>query len=199
MSTKVSNKQDTKTALLQVGMQVMMEKGYTNTGIQEVLAALSIPKGSFYHHFDSKETFAVEIIHYFDHDYSANISRILRNPKQTPLERLRTYCNENKAMLAAQECRKGCLIGNLSQEMADQSEVLRKELSLVMNKWRDMFAACIEEGQAAGEITKKHSAQELAEVVSAGWSGSVMRAKTLKSTEPLDTFVNVIIDDFLRA
>ena len=198
MSTKVA-KQDTKAALLQVGMGLMMEKGYTNTGVQEILTALGVPKGSFYHYFDSKENYAVEIIRHFDLNYAANLMRILRNPKESPLERLKSYCQESKALLAAQDCRKGCLIGNLSQEMADQSEVLRQELSKVMNKWRDLLADCIEEGQKSGEITNKHSAHDLAELFSAGWGGAVMRAKTVKNTESLDIFINLMFGDILKA
>lgn len=199
MVTKNSAEQDTKTMLLEAGMDIMMEKGYTNTGIQEILNASSVPKGSFYHYFDSKENYAVEIIHHFDLGYSADLRRMLRNPQETPLKRLRTYCENTKAMLAAQECRRGCLIGNLSQEMSDQSEVLRKELSKVMSKWRDMFAACIEEGQEAGEIKRNRSAHDLAELFSAGWSGAVMRAKTVKNTEPLDTFIDLMLEDVLKA
>ncbi len=199
MSPKVAGKQDTKTALLQVGMEMMVKKGYTNTGIQEVLTALGVPKGSFYHYFDSKENYAVAIIHHFDLTYAANLMKTLRNPKQTPLTRLRTYCEETKAMLVAQECRNGCLIGNLGQEMADQSEVLRKELSIVMNKWRDLFAACIDEGQAAGEIRSGPSAHDLAEFFSSAWGGAVMRAKTIKTSEPLDVFIALMLDDILKA
>lgn len=198
MSTKVPAKQETKLALLQVGMEMMMERGYTNTGIQEVLSALRVPKGSFYHYFESKESYAVEIIQHFDLGYSANLLRVLRNPQLSPLQRLKSYCEQGKATLAAQDCRKGCLIGNLSQEMADQSEVLRKELSRVMYKWRDMFAACIDEGQKAGDIPSRHSATSLAELFSAGWGGAVMRAKTVKNTEPLDVFIKLMFDDILK-
>lgn len=199
MSPKVASKQETKTALLQAGMDLMLEKGYTNTGIQEVLNTLGVPKGSFYHYFDSKENYAVEIIHYFDLDYSANLLRILRNPERKPIERLRDYCEYSRGMLVAQDCRKGCLIGNLSQEMADQSEVLRKELSKVMDKWRDMFAECIEEGQRAGQIKKNRSAKDIAELFAAGWGGAVMRAKTIKDPQPLDVFMDLMFEDVLKA
>ncbi len=199
MSPKVTGKQDTKTLLLQVGIELMMEKGYTNTGIQEVLNILNVPKGSFYHYFDSKESYAVEIIHYFDRGYTANLLHVLKNPEQGPLERLNSYCEQNKSMLASQQCRKGCLIGNLGQEMSDQSEVLRTELSSVMDKWRAIIADCIEEGQNTGEIKSTRSAMELAELFSSGWSGAVLRAKTLKSTAPLDTFMELMIKDVLKA
>ncbi len=96
MSTKVAAKQDTKTALLQAGMDVMFEKGYSNTGIQEVLSSLGVPKGSFYHYFESKENFAVEIIRYFDKGYTADLIAVLQNPAETPLQRLRTFCETGK-------------------------------------------------------------------------------------------------------
>ncbi len=73
MSTRLATKQDTKTALLQAGMDIMLEKGYSNTGIQEVLSSLGVPKGSFYHYFESKESFAVAIIQHFDQEYSAEL------------------------------------------------------------------------------------------------------------------------------
>jgi TetR/AcrR family transcriptional repressor of nem operon len=198
MTTRVAGKQEVRTALLEVGTDMMFEKGYSNTGIQEILSALKVPKGSFYHYFDSKENYTVEIIRHFDQSYSANLLRVLRNPNQTPLQRLRTYCDNSRNNLLAQQCRRGCLIGNLSQEMADQSEVLRKELATVMMKWRDMFATCIEEGQQLGEITRKRSPLELAELFQSAWAGATLRAKTAKTTEPLDTVISLLFDDVLK-
>jgi len=199
MSSKVATKQETRAVLLETGMNIMIEKGYTNTGIQEILTAAQIPKGSFYHHFESKENFAVEIIHYFDEMYLNELVRILRNPEVTPLNRLKEYCLSGKQHMLAQECRKGCLIGNLSQEMADQSETLRTELSTVMRKWRDLFAATIDEGQKGGEIKEGIPADSLAELFLSGWGGAVMRAKTVKQIEPIDIFIELMFDKVLPA
>src|SRR5277367_1666179 len=160
MTTRLEAKQDKRNSLLEAGMSIMLEKGYTNTGIQEILASLGVPKGSFYHYFDSKENYAVAIIQHFDDEYSADLARTLSNVKESPLQRLRTYCESGKQALLNDECRKGCLIGNLSQEMSDQSEVLRKELSTVITKRLALFTQCIEEGQKLGEITKVASADK---------------------------------------
>lgn len=199
MSPKASTKQDTKTALLETGMEVMVEKGYTNTGIQEVLSRIGVPKGSFYHYFDSKEDFALQIIAHFDQSYTANLLRTLRNQDATPLERLRNYCNQSKEKLVSNDCRRGCLIGNLSQEMADQSESLRQSLSHVMGKWRDLFASCIEEGQTKGEIKTSFSAHDMAELFLSGWEGAFLRAKTTKCVEPIDVFINLMFEKVLKA
>lgn len=196
---KVDGKSVTKSALLEMGMNIMLEKGYSNTGIAEILGSLNIPKGSFYHYFESKENYAVELIRSYDERQTADLIRLLRDTSMTPLKRLRAYCEETKAWLTARECRKGCLVGNLSQEMADQSEVLRQELALVLSRWQDMFVACIDEGQAAGEITKAFPAELLAELFQAGWTGAMLRAKTVKSTDSLDAFMTVFVDAMLKA
>jgi Transcriptional regulator len=196
---RVSTKQDTKVALLEAGTEIMQEKGYTNTGIQEVLSTLGVPKGSFYHYFESKEDFALEIIRHMDQAYTASLMRTLRNPSLSPLERLRLYCQSSKENLADAHCRKGCLIGNLSQEMADQSEVLRCELASIMKKRKEMFAACIEEGQQLGEISNNFCPSKMAVLFCAGWNGAVLAAKTFKSVEPLDAFMDIMFDHVLKA
>ena len=131
MSSKVGAKHETRSALIETGMDIMLVKGYTNTGIQEILSALAIPKGSFYHHFESKENFAIEIIRHYDQFQTALLIEILRDSSRSPLQRLKLYCETYRTKLNAQECKRGCLIGNLSQEMSDQSEILRQELSTV--------------------------------------------------------------------
>jgi len=198
MATKTAGKQDTKSALLQAGIDIMLQKGYSNTGLQEVLASLGMPKGSFYHYFQSKEEFALEIIRQVDAEYSATILRMLRNPQETPLQRLKSYCLWGEKEFLSQDCRKGCLIGNLSQEMSDQSEVLRKELASVMEKRVNLFARCIEEGQESGEITKSHTPKQLAETLINTWGGTIMHAKTVKTKDPIDSFMTVMFD-FLKA
>jgi TetR/AcrR family transcriptional repressor of nem operon len=198
MTAKTPAKTDTKTILLDAGMDIMFEKGYTNTGISEVLNSVGVPKGSFYHYFDSKEDFALEIIRYFDSGYSERLIQTLRDCNCSSVQRLRNYCQSGRDNLAAANCCRGCLIGNLSQEMADQSEVLRQALSTVMSKWRDLFAACIEEGQQKGEIRTSCGAHALAELFLSGWEGAMMRAKTTKSLEPLDVFVDLMFELVLK-
>ncbi len=195
--TATGTSRDTKTLLLEAGMAVMYEKGYSNTGIQEVLSSVGVPKGSFYHYFESKEDFALKIIKHQEENYANVLGGFLRDKDLSPLNRLRKYCDTKASDLKEQKCRRGCLFGNLSQEMADQSEVLRVELAHVMERWRELFAACIKEGQENGEITRKFSATTLAEMFLCGWEGGIMRAKCKKNIEPLESFIDVMFNRVL--
>lgn len=199
MTPKGTTKKETRLALLEAGAELMFLKGYSNTGIAEVLKSVNVPKGSFYYYFDSKEHFAVEIINEFDRMYREEVLTVLKDKSMTPVERLRAYCNESRRKFLDAECKEGCIIGNLSQEMSGQSEALRERLFQVMSAWSNEFALCIEEGQNAGEIPKRFSPGHLAEMFMCGWQGAVMRAKTTKDSRPLDIFLELMFDGLLNS
>lgn len=192
-------KESTKTILIDTGIDIMLEKGYNNTGIQEILQKTGIPKGSFYHYFDSKEAFGLEIINCFDATYTEKVNKYLNDATLTPIQRIRKYCEESKQNFENQQCRRGCLIGNLSQEMADQSEVMRARLEEVLTKWRNRFAQVIKEAQDLGEVTTEFDHVQLAEFFLCGWEGSIMRAKTTKTTAPQNAFMNVLFNYIFKA
>ena len=52
----------TKQRLLDAGLAMLLKHGYNDLGIQALLEATSVPKGSFYHHFRDKEAFALEVV-----------------------------------------------------------------------------------------------------------------------------------------
>src|SRR5258705_9309297 len=60
-----SAKTTTKAALVDAGTQLILEQGYHHTGIQDVLQAAGVPKGSFYYYFPSKEAFGMAVIAQF--------------------------------------------------------------------------------------------------------------------------------------
>ena len=195
---KQAAKEGTKDLLLEAGLDIMLEKGYNNTGIQEVLQRVGVPKGSFYYYFDSKEEFGLAIIDLFDCMYTEKVRISLDDKTKTPLQRLRTYCEEGRKMLEEQKCRKGCLIGKLSSEMADQSEIFRARLEEILTKWRNRFAKTIKEGQEAGEIPKELDTVELAEFFLSGWEGAVTRSKTTKHTAPQQAFISIMFNHVLK-
>jgi TetR/AcrR family transcriptional repressor of nem operon len=198
MAKQSGTKEVTKTSLLEAGCRIMREKGYSNTGIQEVLDSTGVPKGSFYYYFDSKEDFALQIIDHFDKTYSDQLRVFLEDKGLKPIERLKAYCDEGRRNLVLNNCSKGCLIGNLSQEMSDQSEVLRARLEEVLTRWRNRFAQCIKEAQQDGSVDKTQDHIELAEFFQSGWHGAIMRAKTTKTAVPIDAFMKIMFQQVLK-
>lgn len=185
-------------SLLEAGAKLMLEQGYNNTGIQEILDATGIPKGSFYHYYQSKEDFALQVIDYFEQHYAEKSRLYLEDKKYDPVQRLHNYCQEGMQLFEQNKCKNGCLVGNLSQEMSDQSEILRAKLEEVLTKWRNRFAACIKEGQDSGQISPDLDRIQLAEFFLSGWHGAILRAKTTKNTAPQLAFIEMMFGHVLK-
>src|SRR5260221_10451528 len=102
------NKQETKQNLLQMGNQLMAQHGYNHTGLNEILAAAGVPKGSFYYYFNSKEDFALQVLDQFAARAEARIAGFLNNETLPPLSRLRAYFEWYITDLESVECSLGC-------------------------------------------------------------------------------------------
>jgi TetR/AcrR family transcriptional regulator, transcriptional repressor for nem operon len=192
------SKEKTKDLLLEAGKKTFLEKGYNNSGIEAILQTAGVPKGSFYYYFSSKEDFGLKVLDRFAECIGERQERILADSSVSPLDRLRHYCETVSEALESDECRKGCLVGNLSQEMADQSEVFRARLEEIFESWVDRYAACMLEAQQAGELPSDLDVHEVSEFWLNSWQGAILRAKTMRSALPLRTFLAVMFGTVLQ-
>jgi len=184
---------DTKNRLLEVGTRIFLERGYNHSGIESILQAADVPKGSFYNYFSSKEDFGLQVINRFASCFEAELDRFLGEETLSPLGRLKGYFESVIALLESNRCRNGCLVGNLSLEMADQSELLRTRLEEVFEGWVKRYADCLEAAQLAGEIPAEMNVRSLAEFWLNSWQGAVLRAKTARTTQPLRLFLDMTL------
>src|SRR3954465_13026936 len=100
--------------LLEAGKRIFLERGYNHSGIEAILQAAGVPKGSFYYYFASKEDFGLQVLNHFAALYDAEVGRYLDDVTLSPLDRLHCYHESICERLESRQCRNGCLVGNLS-------------------------------------------------------------------------------------
>ncbi|NQU32773.1 MAG: TetR/AcrR family transcriptional regulator, partial [Bacteroidetes bacterium] len=88
MITLSDKNMDKKMAIIQKSIHIMHLKGYNATGVQELVDAAGIPKGSFYNYFKSKEDFAIDALTYFADRFQKTIEQHLNDKTFTPVKRL---------------------------------------------------------------------------------------------------------------
>ena len=179
---------ETRDLLLRAGLEALTEKGFTATGLDEILRSVGVPKGSFYHYFKSKEAFGAELIENYGKYFERKLERHLTNQALSPLERLRAFINEAQASMAKYKYQRGCLIGNLGQEMGALPESFRLLLNGVFADWQAHVARCLSEAQTAGELSKSADCKQLAAFFWIGWEGAVLRSKLERNPEALEIF-----------
>ncbi|RTR07076.1 TetR/AcrR family transcriptional regulator [Halomonas nitroreducens] len=184
----------TRDRLIQAGMALIAEHGYNATGINTVLKAAAVPKGSFYHYFSSKEDFGLAVIDATAEGYTARLEAMLADSDVPALQRLQHYFAAGRADMVDCDHARGCLIGNLGQELSGHSARFRDRLDQVLSGWERLLADCLRDGQTRSEIRTDLDPDALASFILSGWEGALIRAKTVKSVAPLERFETVLLD-----
>lgn len=184
--------------IIEAGLEVMRSKGYAGAGVRDIAAEAAAPQGSFTNHFRSKEAFALEVLDRYFSELSIIVTEKLGDQSRSPRTRLKEYLDAITDILELGEFRRGCLIGDFSLEAAPQSETIRQRLGEIFREWCVPFAACIAEGQAAGEIGSLFSADELAEFLLSSWEGAILRMKVERNAEPLERFKRIAFSTILK-
>jgi TetR/AcrR family transcriptional repressor of nem operon len=83
-------------------------------------------------------------------------------------------------------------------EMGGSSEPIRLAVKDGLDRLRTIIAQCIHEGQVQGEITTRHDAEMLADLLLNAWEGVLMRAQLNRDDRPIEAFLTVTIDELLR-
>jgi len=187
----------TRDKLIVAGIRALHGGGYAASGIKEILDAASVPKGSFYNHFESKEAFGGEVVDAYFAAGLPEIKRRLGDPSVPPLERLEAYFADRTVAFREGGFMRGCLMGNLSGEVADHSETIRNRLARHFDTWGKVLADCIAEAQASGSITSATPAPLLARFVLDSWEGALLRMRADRSDQPLEDFRTVIFGSVL--
>jgi len=189
---------ETREALIRAGVALLTEKSFSATGLDEILRSVDVPKGSFYHYFASKSAFGEELIDTYNTYFIAKLDLFLLNDKRRPLDRLHDFVADAEAGMKRYGFSRGCLVGNLGQEMGALPTSYRKKLITVFSEWQKRTTKCLEAAQLAGEISDDMDCARLAEFFWIGWEGAVLRAKLEQSAKPLRVFADGFFETFER-
>lgn len=179
---------DTRAALIRCGMEILTEQGFMTTGIDMVLKRVGVPKGSFYHYFDSKEAFGQAVLESYAGYFAHKLDRWFLQEAVPPLQRLGNFVEDAKAGMARHQFCRGCLVGNLGQEVAILPESFRLQLEATLCTWQVRLARLLRKAQEAGELAAEADCEALAAFFWIGWEGAVQRARLTRDNVPLEVF-----------
>ncbi len=178
-------KQDTKAKILAQGARIVHDKGFGSTGIQEILNAAGVPKGSFYFYFTSKEDFGLELIDFFMTFMLGRMDAHFNNLERSPLERLKAFFDDMMDYCEQTGCKDGCPIGKMAQELGCLSEEFRLKVAHSLETMKFRFHQCVHEARAQGELPASADPEKLAAFILDAWEGALLRMKASRSREPL--------------
>ncbi|MEV7239372.1 TetR/AcrR family transcriptional regulator [Streptomyces sp. NPDC051020] len=173
--------------ILDAAHSLMEVRGYSALGVAEICKTAEVPKGSFYYFFDSKEALALAVIDEQWATQRRDWTRCLKSDAE-PLQRLRQLFEATEAdqLAGQQSCGtvSGCMFGNLTLEMSNQTEAVRMRLQEIFEAQVEMVDSVITEALERGQVTVTDT-RDAARSVVAQLEGQVLFAKLYNNTTQL--------------
>lgn len=184
----------TKQRLIDAGLRMLLEHGYTSLGIAALLEETGVPKGSFYHHFKGKEDFALEVLDAYMAGVHAGLDACLLDGALGPLARIRRFFEMTQEAYR-QEGYLGCLMGGLGQELSGVSDVFRRKIDWCLSSISERMAKCLTEARERGDIPAASNVQEMADLLVDCWEGAALRSRLRRNP----TSLGAMLDFYIRS
>ena len=168
---------ESKTKLLQAALHVIRVKGYSATRIEDVCEAAGLTKGSFFHHFDSKEALALAAADYWIEGTGSLFASAPFHAPEDPVDRLLAYVDFRKALLMGELADFTCLVGTMVQEIYDTHPAIREVCNRSISGHAATLIPDIEEAIRQRGIEPNWTAESLALYTQAAIQGAFILAK----------------------
>ncbi len=178
----------TRDTILRKGAELVHAGGFSSTGLQQILTAAGVPKGSFYFYFKSKEDFGLELIDYFAAVIGGIFQRFLGDETVPPLVRLKNLLTYYESLFKKGGWRLGCPIGNLSLELSDAGGRYGERLAAAIDALVMYIQNSLDDAKRAGDLPGDFNTADAARFFFHGFEGAIMHMKVIKSIEPLRIF-----------
>jgi len=168
---------ESKLRLLDASLGVIRAKGYSATRIEDICEVAGLTKGSFFHHFKSKEDLALAATDHFAAMAAASFAKAPYQSAADPLDRLLGYVDFRRALLQGELPDYTCLFGTLVQETYDTHPAIRAACESHISAHAATLAKDIAEAKRRYAPNAPWTAESLALHIQAVIQGAFILAK----------------------
>jgi TetR/AcrR family transcriptional repressor of nem operon len=176
----------TRLRIITEAASLFHHKGYSATGLDELLKHAEITKGAFYHHFRSKKEVALAVINEF---VAKQVQKRMIDPvvdASKPLEAIRKIVFTLRKETPECDLLTGCPINNLANELALQDPEFQSALAKLFKEWEMAWTRALKRELRSRSTRKYKDPHEFALYLIALIEGAQALAKAQQSRKPLD-------------
>jgi TetR/AcrR family transcriptional regulator, transcriptional repressor for nem operon len=152
-----SSKRDpvaTREKLVQSAVGLILKNGFHGTGVDAICEQAGVTKGSFFHHFKSKDDIGLAVISWWSAMGTGLYSKAWEDAACDPLDQLFAMLDimESFANRPDEPC--VCAIGMMAQEMAATHTNIRQHCSKELNVWTQNVATLLKKAQLRSTLQR---------------------------------------------
>jgi len=167
-------------------LALIWRNGVNGTSMSDIADKAAILKGSFYNYFKSKEEFVSAVLDSYAAKWETNVVAIFREKKTNARAKFKAYFERMKEMASSMQYTQGSLVGNFAQELSGASEKFAQQAEKIFRRMQSYLADALREAQQSGALPQNEDPELLAEIILNSTEGAILRAKTARSTRPIE-------------
>jgi TetR/AcrR family transcriptional repressor of nem operon len=185
----------TRARIVEAAADLIYAHGVERTSLDEVMAASGVSKSQLYHYFADKSALVLEVI-------VRQTERVLdaQRPHLEALDSLPALQAWRDAFIRLNKAARGrgCPLGSLASELANDSEPARQRLADSFSMWRYRIERGLAKMQERGDLVASADPHDLALALLSAVEGGLLLAKTAQSSRPLEIALDMAIGHVAR-
>ena len=178
---------ETRLRIIRTAADLFHKQGARSTSPDQVIEASRTGKGQFYHYFKSKEGLVHEVLQTYLEEIKTQTSRV--NYEIHSWKDLEKWFAAQVELQKNYEMTRGCPFGTLGNEVTENDELIRQDVSLIFEVVKNKLAAFFVKEKAKGRLAKKANEEELADFCIASMQGAMLMGKIKRSSQTVETSV----------
>jgi TetR/AcrR family transcriptional regulator, transcriptional repressor for nem operon len=179
---------ETRLRIIRTAADLFHQQGARSTSPDEIIEASRTGKGQFYHYFKSKEGLIHEVLQTYLDEIKTAASRV--NYEINSWRDLEKWFAAQVQLQKHYEMTRGCPFGTLGNEVTDNDELIRQDLSLIFEVIKNKMAAFFVSEKAKGRLAKRANAERMADFCIASMQGAMLMGKIKRSSQTVETTVH---------
>lgn len=165
------------TRLLDAALRLIRERGFAGTSVDELCRAAGVTKGSYFHHFKTKEALGIEAAKHWMVLTSTFFAAAPYHDPADPRDRVLAYVAFRKSMITGDIAEFSCLVGTMAQELFSVSPAVRDACGEAMFDHTATLEADIQAARDAYGVAGDWSTASLARHTQGVLQGAFVLAK----------------------
>lgn len=174
---------ETRQKLVAATRDLVLQQGFTGTGVDQICANAGVTKGAFFHHFKSKNEVGKAALEDWA-SFGMNLYAAAKaEPARYPLDHVHRFFEIMVGFVENTPSSLTCVVGMMSQELANANPELREHCAAYLGDWTDFARELLDEAKVMQAPAVEFDSEAVAWFLNSLWQGSMLVAKTRRDPQ----------------